>query len=143
MLVIVFVVAGALYTWVMGKNAKPDTSPPPVVSRPRTLPKPREPDPNAPVGVAIQTLSSPIKPGENAVLGIHTTPTASCVLTVAYNKVPAKDSGIVDKVADEYGIVSWSWALPPNTPPGKWPVDVTCSYGKHSGYVHGDIEVKP
>ena len=103
---------------------------------------PKKIDPNAPVGVYIQTFNSPIIPGENAMLGVHTTPGATCVIKVEYNKVPVKDSGIADKVADEYGVASWSWTIPVDAPVGKWPVDITCSYGKNSGYMRGDLEIK-
>lgn len=141
-LVLLFAIAGAIYTWWMGRHAKPETGNSISSRQAKPLPKPMSSDPNAPVGVYIQTMNSPVTSGDNVVLGVHTTPGATCVIKVEYNKVPVKDSGIVDKVADDYGVAMWSWTIPADAPVGKWPVDITCSYGKQSGYMHGDLEIK-
>jgi hypothetical protein len=96
---------------------------------------------NAKVGASVQTITSPVAPGDNASITIKTTPTASCTITVVYNKIASKDSGLTQKVADDYGVVSWTWTVGGATPLGIWPATVTCVYGKNSAVVQGDLRV--
>jgi len=110
------------------------TSPTPVIKR-------AKPDPNNPSSASIQMFTSSVAPGSNASITVRTNPEAKCTIKVEYNKVPSTDSGLVPKVADEYGIVSWAWTVEEEVPLGKWPVKVTCVHNKRSAVVQGDLMV--
>jgi hypothetical protein len=143
-ILVVVVGGGLLYTWLMGQTPPPE---PPAVEgvqeiKRNPLPQPKKPDPNAPVGVAVQSLTSPVTPGTNVALTIRTTAEADCTIVVKYDEKESKDSGLVPKKADEYGMVSWTWTVDESVPLGTWPADVTCAYGKKSGMVRADLEVK-
>ncbi len=144
LLVVLLVGGGAAYTWYMGRNT-PAAEPPAVEGtsdiKKKPFFEPSKPAANANVGVSVQSLTSPVAPGENASITIRTLPGAECTITVEYNKVKSTDSGLVAKVADEYGMVDWTWTVDASAPKGKWPVDVTCSRGEKSGMVRGDLEV--
>lgn len=140
-LLLILAVAGIAYTWWIGQNqsTKIADSPvsEPIVKTPLTLPD------NAPVGVSMQSLTSPVRPGDNASMTIKTNPKAACSIKVEYtNNQPSSDSGLVPKNADEYGIVSWSWSVEPNHLPGIWPATVTCANAENSGVYVGKFEVK-
>ena len=137
---IVFIIIGIIYTWFTGQKTRITTTQPTTSPR-HELPKPASPDPDAAVGVAVQTLSSPIAPGDNAALSIHTIAESVCVVKVSYNNVPVNDSGLTEKIADEYGLVSWSWTVRADAPLGTWPVDITCTRNKHSGYLHQVLKI--
>lgn len=132
------------YIWYLGQQEPPTgliKEAPKAPSRPKLL-APHKPKPDAVVGVSVQSLTTPVAPGANASVMIRTNPEAKCTITVIYNNVPSKDSGLVAKVADEYGMVNWTWTVPASTPVGKWPVRVTCANIKKSGVVEAKLEVK-
>lgn len=143
---LVLLVGGAiLYVW-LGTDEAPSAT----IAEPSTTGRfeketEYELDPNSPVGVSVQTVTSPAIPGNNVSLSARTRPDATCKIVVEYNKIPSTDSGLREKTADRYGIVTWSWALEENTPVGKWPITITCTYGENSGifvkdFIVGEIE---
>lgn len=143
-LLILFVGGGVLYTWYMGKYnpAKPTSVVKPVATAVSPVRKAPQPASDAKVGVSIQLLNSPVEPGANTSITIRSNAGAKCTILVEYNKVPSKDSGLVPKTTDEYGMVTWTWTVEPTVPYGKWPVTVTCANAKNSGKVVGDLLVE-
>lgn len=143
-LLVLIVMLAVAYIWYLGQQ-EPSTSSmqptPKAPSAPKLL-APHKPKPDAVVGVSVQSLTTPIAPGTNASVMIRTNPEAKCAITVIYNNVPSTDSGLVAKVADEYGMVNWTWTVPASTPVGKWPVRVTCANTAKSGMVEDKLEVK-
>jgi hypothetical protein len=92
--------------------------------------------------VSIQSITSPVAPGDNASIYIHTNRDSKCTITAVYNNIPSKDAGLSPKTADEYGLASWSWTVESTVPVGKWPVTVTCVWNKKIAVVVGDLIVK-
>lgn len=142
MLLILFVGGGFGYTWYMSQN---DTAP--VVSRPTTTLstgtiKHAKIAANAPASASIQSLSSPVRPGDNASVTVKGNPTSSCMIKVEYNKVPSNDTGLkLTKILDDFGVTTWSWTVESTVPEGKWPVTITCLYETKSAIVIGDMVV--
>jgi len=145
-LVIIFalivIVAGGIYTWYMGqktvvKHAELPTS---KVVKPTA---PVLPAKNAKVGISLQTLTSPVRPGANALISIKTLPTAACSVTFTYGKenTRSKDTGLAPKAADEFGVANWTWTVTKDVPVGTWPVEVTCAHNGQSAYSRGDVVV--
>lgn len=141
LVLLVVIVGGAVaYIWYTGRNEPaPSAVPLSESSKPPTMSTPREPDEDAAFGASLQTTSPPAAPGENAAVTIKTRPRATCEISVTYDKIEGKDSGLKPKVADEYGVTGWSWTIPADAPKGKWPAKVTCTYGKRSAAVQADI----
>lgn len=145
LLILLFLVGlGLLYTWYVDsqpKNIEPEKTTP---TKTATIKAPVI-DPNAPVGVAVQSLSSPVAPGENASLTIRTKPTATCHVEVSYTGVATttKDSGLSDKKADEFGVVVWSWTIPPTAQKALSPVAVRCELDDKSGEFKTQLDVRP
>lgn len=140
---VVLIAAGIGYTWYMGQNASQNSqafqTPGEAVVGPRVVPS--VPDPTAKVGASIQSLTTPVVPGSNASVMIRTNPGATCVISVEYDKIPSKDSGLIQKTADEFGMVEWAWTVEETAPLGKWPVTMTCANQKNSAMTRGDLEV--
>jgi hypothetical protein len=133
-------VAAYGYTWynsTYGEGPKTIAT----IKRPAKPKAPTKPSPTGKVGVSVQTISSPIAPGENASITVRTNADANCTIKVEYNKVAAKDSGLMPQKANEFGMATWSWTVPMTAPVGKWPVTVACANLKNSGVVIGDLEV--
>jgi hypothetical protein len=103
------------------------------------------PAPDAPVGISQQSFSETATPGSNASITIKTNPGAACQITVKVNNnnnALLPDTGLVPKIADEFGIIDWSWTIPKNILPGKLPVEITCANAaKKSGYYKADLIV--
>lgn len=148
-LTVLTVGAGVGYTWYMGQQPAVEAAViedetgtlRPAVSKPRTVAS------DAKVSVSTQMITSPVEPGENASITARTNPEARCTIAVTYGEIGEKenksdDSGLVDKVADEYGVVSWTWSVEATRPTGKWPVEVTCENDKHSAYLRAELVVK-
>ncbi len=77
------------------------------------------------LSLEIISITSPVAPGANATLVAKTTPGASCAITVYYKSGPSSASGLINKVADATGNVSWTWKVGTNTTPGNWRIVVT------------------
>jgi hypothetical protein len=142
-LVLIFIGAGITYLLVTGRtstNAKTEpvpASPPPGAA----IPLPHKPSPNTPESAAVESLYTPVKIGQNTSMSVKTLPNSVCIISFTYNNIASKDSGLVQKSADDYGNVTWAWTISGDVPVGKWPAKVTCTYNKKSAVVIGDIEV--
>ncbi len=134
--------AGAGYTWYIGNNqpVTPVALPEAKIDKFNTTITSKT-KPEGPVGVSVQVLTSPVKPGGNASMTIRTRPEAACSIKVTYKDQQSMDTGLIPKTADEFGTVQWTWTVENGRPIGKWPVDVTCALGEMSGFVRGDLEV--
>jgi hypothetical protein len=141
-LVVLFGAAGAAYVLLMGGKESDAKTEQPVAPPPApAFPTPRKPNPKDPESAGLEVLTSPVKPGENSSITVQTQPTSNCTISVAYNNVPTKDSGLVPKTADAYGNVTWSWTVDPAAPEGTWPVKVTCVFSGKSAVVIGNLQV--
>jgi len=142
-LVVLVVGGGVAYTWYVGKyETAPSTAiAAPAAPAPAPVVTPTKPAPNAKESASIQMLSSPVLPGANATITVKTNAGSKCTIAVVYDKTPSADSGLSQKVADEFGIVSWTWTVEPTVALGKWPVKITCLYNDQSAVVQGDLVV--
>jgi len=141
-LVVLFVGAGLVYTWYMGQNTTPVAEA--VTENKSTAPvliKPTKPGADTPESASVQSLVSPVLPGSNTTITVRTKQYSICRISVIYDKTTSTDSGLYNKTADEYGMVSWSWTVEDSVPLGKWPVSVTCTFDKKSAVVVGDLKV--
>lgn len=141
-LFLIAIVSGGVYTWYLGQQKSLAVSEEEPTPSRRVELRPVHQDPNANVGVAVQVLTSPVKPGENASVTIRTNQLADCTINVQYGSVKSTDSGLMKKQADEFGMVSWAWTVEPTAPEGTWPVRITCATKKKSGMVEGNLTVK-
>lgn len=142
MLIVIFVGAGIGYTWYMGQNTTPEVAT--VVENTPAGPviaKPTKPAENTPESASVQSLVSPVLPGSNSTITVRTKPDSICKISVIYDKTASIDSGLYNKTADEYGMVSWSWTIEESAPLGKWPVSVICAYHEKTAVVVGDLKV--
>ena len=128
------IVGGLIYTWMMGKR-NPVSSSTVSVAPKKAQTTALKYDENAPVGVAIEAMSPPMKAGANASISVKTKPKSACSITVTYKDgQKSTDAGLVPKNADEFGVVMWTWTVEVGRPVGSWPVEVTCAYKDKSGY---------
>lgn len=132
--------AGFAYAWYSGKEVYIPEQPTAVEEEvvEEEVPVKKKP---VPVGVSVQLISSPVPPGSEASISIHTSSMAKCTIEVEYDDVPYTDKNLKAKVADEFGVVSWEWIVEESTPLGTWPATVTCRNEKYSGVAVGELEV--
>lgn len=135
--------AGAAYTWYSGQQgpAVPEQKPAEQVSVAPSVHASAKIAPDAVMQASVQSIDSPVAPGQNVTLALRTNPAAKCVISVVYDKTPSHDSGLTTKVADEYGMISWTWTVDATAPLGIWPVKVTCANQKNSAAVQADLTV--
>lgn len=141
-LTLLFVVSAVVYVWYMGQHPiQQATQPIDTRSAAPTI-KTYKPAADAAVGIAEESFTGTTAPGSNATITIKTNPGAACQITVKVNNTALPDTGLVPKIADEFGIATWSWTVPKNVLPGKWPVEITCANeAKKSAYYKADLEV--
>jgi hypothetical protein len=142
-LVCIFVVTGAVYVYLADQ---PTTKHSPAMAAASdqgssVLASPVTPGPDAPEGVAIQSVTSPVVAGSNSSMDVETNAGSICTILVTYNGIQSTDSGLVSKTADEYGSASWAWTVGSSVPIGNWPIRVTCTYHGRSGVALGSIQV--
>lgn len=137
--------AGVAYTWYVGLQPAPA---PEVVEDTRderpAVTTARKMAPDAVIGVSKQMMTSPVMPGENVSLTVKTNPEANCSIVVTYGKKgetdkQSTDSGLRDKVASEYGMITWTWTVEPERPLGEWPVVVSCANEANSAELAVDL----
>jgi hypothetical protein len=142
-MLVVFLIAGVAYVYFSGQNPyeppKAEKTTAPVEAQ--AFPKPKKPSPNAKEGVAVNALISPVSRGMNTSITIQTNATSKCTIKAEYNGVASRDSGLIPKIANDFGIVTWTWTVDKTAPVGTWPVTVTCVYNGRSGVVIGNLEV--
>ena len=88
--------------------------------------------PSTALSISVVSLTSPIKAGATAKLGVKTLPAANCTITVYYKSGPSSASGLGAKQADGSGNCSWSWKVGSKTTAGTWSIVVAASAGGQS-----------
>lgn len=141
-LLVVAVAAGAGYVWYSGQQT-PVASSQQKVTPAVTPTTPTHPQqaPDAVMEASVQSIDSPVMPGQNVTLTVRTNTKAKCTVSVVYDKTPSKDSGLIAKTADEYGMVNWTWTVDATAALGTWPVKVTCANDKHTAVVQADLTI--
>ncbi|MFC1988661.1 thermonuclease family protein [Chloroflexota bacterium] len=83
--------------------------------------------PSTALSLHIESVNSPVNPGDYATLVASTLPGAQCTIAVYYKSGASKASGLLPINAGTNGVVSWSWKVGTNTTPGSWEIVVTAS----------------
>jgi zona occludens toxin (predicted ATPase) len=140
-LLLLLVVGGVAYIWYTGQQGPQPAANKVATETTREAIKPTTPNPNTQESAAIEFLSSPVVPGDEASVNVKTVATSNCSVSVIYNNVPSSDPALKEKVADDFGNVSWNWTVGKSTPTGSWPVKITCSWHGKTAVVQGDLVV--
>jgi hypothetical protein len=110
--------------------------------------KPNKPPADVAIGSSIQSISSPIAPGDNASLTLRTTESAVCTIKIVRidnemrEAARVTDSGLGDKTADDFGMVTWTWTMPADAAIAKWQADINCTRDTKSTRSLGEIVVE-
>lgn len=142
-LIVFAVLAGIGYTWYMseyGESPQAVQAPVKPTGGIQDSSRPKISD-TATIGAVVQSITSPVVPGSNASIMVRTNPEATCTVSVIYDKTASKDSGLVQKKADEYGLVEWTWTVEGSAPLGTWPIEVSCANKKNSAVVQNDLHI--
>jgi hypothetical protein len=81
--------------------------------------------PSASARVRLVYVTSPAEAGSIATLVASVSSARSCSVTVLYKSGAARAQGLVPKRPRD-GRVSWTWMVGTRTPPGRWPIVVSC-----------------
>ena len=88
---------------------------------------------------SVTFLNSPLsaQPGRMATLRVHADANARCTIDVVDATGQSGAQGLDPKTTDSAGNVAWTWLIDASTPPGQWPITVTCgtSSGRTSWFV--------
>jgi len=106
----------------------------PSVYKPIAPPPPTSPDNTE--GVALEAMSSPVIAGNTASLSVLTDNTSTCTLTIANPLAPK----LKPVITNPYGVASWTWLVPKNTPAGNWSITIDCFFHHKEGVL---IETMP
>jgi len=97
------------------------------------------------VNAALQLISTPVKPGDDASMHLRVDAGITCTVKVEYgsgaSKVEASDPGLVEKTADAFGTIGWYWTVPASAPKGAAKAVATCHNAKNTTSVTGDFTV--
>ena len=141
-MLLLFVVAGTAYVYITDREGPPAPVKSTAVSTEASpLPPPKKPAANAPEGVSVVSLLSPVPAGSNTSMAVSTNASSTCTVSVSYNGVKSTDSGLAPQIANAYGSAQWTWTVDPSAPAGSWPIVVTCTYNGRTGVVDTSIQV--
>ncbi len=141
-LLVLFFIGGFVYVYmndqssVVTSGAKSSSS----VSYQQLKPPPPS-NPKSSVGVAVEALDTPVTRGSQTSMIISTNSYATCSISVIYNNIVSNDPALSPKVADAYGMITWTWTVPKTTPLGVWPIKVTCHDQTQSGFFEDSLSV--
>lgn len=135
--------AGAGYVWYSGQQgpAVAADAAPPTPAPSHAAPVATRQAPDAVMQASVQSIDSPVTPGQNVTLMVRTNTYAKCTISVVYDKTPSKDSGLTTKTAGDDGMVSWTWTVDSTAPFGTWPVKVNCANDKNKAFVQADLTI--
>lgn len=132
---------GVAYAW---HTASQEPLPQQTAAQPQNftpmIQKPK-PDPNAAAYASVQSLTTPIAPGDNASITVKSNLEAICMIVVEFAGQTSKDSGLIRKPVDEFGLVTWAWTIGANDPEGERTVKVTCQHNNKTSFVQGVVMV--
>ena len=77
--------------------------------------------------LALVALTSPVSPGHDARITVHTAPQTQCMLLVRYRTGASSTQLALPKRAGETGLVTWTWRVGAKAVRGTWPIIVHCS----------------
>lgn len=78
-------------------------------------------------GITLQSLTSPVKAGDEARLRLVVEPSARCSIEYISPAGTASSArGLVDRTADARGNIDWTWTVGSSTQPGQGTVRVDC-----------------
>ncbi|HEY5152727.1 MAG TPA: hypothetical protein VII55_02010 [Candidatus Saccharimonadales bacterium] len=142
LLLLLFIGAGIAYVLIADRST-PKAVPVAAVAKPDTdsTPKPTPPSANAPEGVSVESVTSPVAAATNSSITARTNAGSTCTIVVSYNGGQSTDSGLTSRTADAYGNVTWTWTVGSAVPAGTWPINVTCTYHGRSGVVQSSYQV--
>jgi hypothetical protein len=141
-IIFIFIAGGLIYVYITDRTTKflPITESQNNVES-SSLPKPTQPGPNDPEGVAVESVTSPVNAGSNASASALTNAGSKCTIIVSYNGIQSNDSGLTSKVANPYGSVTWAWTVGNSVPIGTWPIKITCIFNGRSGVADTSLQV--
>ena len=147
-LIALLIGAAVLYAWYTSQKDGGNRAEVVETTKPKPVRSPRRSDPNGAIGVALQYISSPIAPGQQASMTIHTDTDAKCTIEARHRPedkpkpVKIKLPGFEDQVSDEFGMATWKWTVPASGPLGEWEVEATCANNKNSARYIADFLVE-
>jgi endonuclease YncB( thermonuclease family) len=77
--------------------------------------------------LVIESITSPVKRGDNAKLIAQTLAGAQCEIAVYYKNGKSTASGLSPKTTDANGSVYWTWTVGSSTEVGSWNIEVTAT----------------
>lgn len=149
LLALLIAIAALIYVWLF--PPKPDPAMVPIPKGPQVPADftPTKFGENVPIGSAIQSITTPVNPGDNASIILRTTERSICSIAVVHiddygkKRRQLEDSGLIDKKADEYGVVSWTWTMPADAALAEWRANIYCKRDNMSTESIGRIVVEP
>ena len=117
-----------------------------VLSPPTPTPKPRTPTPSLfrPTAstLRITSVTSQVHGGVNATVTAQTAPGADCRIAVTYRSGRSRAKGLVRKMADDSGEISWTWRVGTKSTRGDWPMDISSEFDGESQSTRSYITVQ-
>lgn len=140
-LLVLIIAAGVIYIYESDQQPVKSTPARPATASSYKPIKAVKPAANAPEGVALDSLTSPVAVGSEASMDITTNPGSKCTIVLMVKNVPSPSLVLKPQIADVYGSVSWNWTVTQTEPLGTWPLKVTCVYNKRSGVFESNLTV--
>lgn len=84
------------------------------------------------LSLQILSVTSPVLPGESAILRAHTVAGATCTISVYYTSTRSAAEGLNEKIAESSGNVSWTWKIGTDRTPGSYRIEVVATLGEKS-----------
>lgn len=142
-LLVLLLAAGVVYVKYTDSRSSPmPTATAQIPSQNSGVVKPLPTAKNAPEGVSLDVITSPVARGTQATVEINTDSGSTCTMGIMFKQnIVSPITGVAPQATNAYGSVAWTWTLSNQTPLGTWPVKVTCVYRGRSGVVEGNLTV--
>jgi len=140
-LIILIFIVGMVYVYYSDQSSSQISSKTSSISY-RPLPTPPPTNPNSQEGVSIDSISTPIQAGSNALISAQTNSGSVCTIMITQSQTNGVNIfSLKPTKANIYGLAEWNWLVNKTTPIGIYPVKITCTFNKKVAVVDDTIQI--
>jgi hypothetical protein len=92
--------------------------------------------------LVVRGYTASVQRGEMATLSVMAGSRQRCYVEIIYGNDPSEVTRLEERLADQLGMLSWTWRVPADTTPGTYPLNIYCSSNAAADPFREQFEVR-